>query len=175
MAYEHGIWQRLSTPAAPQGGDTLTISTSWQSFATNVVIPASAFILHRSFRVEAWGTINLTGAVLSIQSQIVLNSTSVISSPTISLAVLSNGGFYGNFVFDVITTGASGVIEAQGNATFQTAATVMTPVQFLNTAQITGLNLTTDQTLALQVKALTGLGVGTLQLRMLRAEATMVQ
>ena len=67
------------------------------------------------------------------------------------------------------------MIEAQGSGIFQTAVSTVLPVLLGNTGQVTGVNLATDQNLTLQVKAASGLGTGTVQLRLLRVEATMIQ
>ena len=93
MAFIEHTWQRLSMPVAPASGDTVSLTTSFQPFATNCPIPASAMLAKRSFRAEAWGVTNISGAVLSIQSAVFLGTTQLVASPSISLAILANGFF----------------------------------------------------------------------------------
>lgn len=173
MSYVSHAWQRIRTPSAPVGGDTLTISTAYQSFATTVSIPASAWIALRSFRFRCRGVVN-SSISLNIQAALFLNSTQIVASPAVSVSVLSNAGWRGDLEIDVMTAGASSVLEVQGEALFGMAAVTDFTAGLTNTGTINNVDLTADQTLSLKIKGISILGTSTIQLRKMICEATMI-
>lgn len=174
MSYISHQIQRIRVPSSPLSGDTITLSSSYQAFATTVSLPQSALLANRSFRFDLRGIINV-GVSLTLQVQFLLNSTAIATSPAIAMLALSNAAWKASLFFDVISVGTSGQIEAQGDALFGMSGVGDVSAGLPNTAPIT-INTTTDQVLSMAIKgSAIGLGTNTLQLRKLLAEATMIQ
>ena len=171
MASDRSGWQRIRVPSAPLAGDTLTIGTAAQAFASTVPIGVAMFTVGRSFRFEVYGVMSTVAAV-SITAKLYLGQTLLAASPSINVSVLgSNLAWYGRFGFDVMTAGAGGLVEAQGYGNFALTGGAAVVYGLSNVAPV-AVDLSADRALSTVIQG-SVLSVGnTITQRKIIAEAT---
>lgn len=142
-----GAWSNSSVPAAV-GGST----TSETNFAVARTIPANTLKAGMLVRIEAYGVYSTPASPGSVRYKVKLGSTVILDTTSQSMtANLTNRGWsiYGSF--RVMTTGASGTVEAQGRMLFNTSAGAASQWDMENTATIT-VDTTVAQDLQISVQ-----------------------
>lgn len=120
-----------------QAGDTVASTASETNFASKYNVPAGSLKVGDVIAVEARGVHSTTGTP-TVEFKIKLGSVVLCATGAITTASgAANRGWYAKAVLTVVSIGASGSVEVQGDGAVFTAANAATPADMENTAVVT--------------------------------------
>ena len=152
------VWE---TPSAA-GGDTLVYmnpvvpstntianTASETAFDSEYSVPVTDLAENKVIRVKAFGVYGTDATPPTLRLRIKLGSTTVLDTTAFTTtASLTDRGWMFEGVILVTTEGSSGVVEAQGAASFSTGAATANIVHMPNIAPVTGVDIDADTILS---------------------------
>jgi len=143
------VYQDGSVP----GGNTVASTAAETAFASSYTIPANTLVVGSVITIKLYGVYSTALVAGTIVAKLKIGSTVLLTTGTISALVGSttNFGWTAEATLIVTGIGASGTIEAQGLAEFDTTATAGLLVNLTNTAAIGSIDTTVGKTLTVTV------------------------
>lgn len=134
-------------------GNTVANTVAETTFTSQYTLPAGTLAVGDVIRLFVSGVYSTNVVAPTITTKIKIGSVVVATSGAITaIAAVTNGGFTGYCDFIVTNAGASGTGESQGYMEYATAATTALSVNLANTAAISGIDFTTNQTMTMTVQ-----------------------
>lgn len=134
------VYVNTSVPA----GNTVANTAADTAFTSSYTIPAGQLDVGTVVRVKLYGVYSTDAAAApTIRLRLKLGATTMIDTGAVTTVVsTSNRGWSAEATFTVTTDSATGVIEAQGFAEFETAATTALIVNMENIAAVSPIDTT---------------------------------
>lgn len=167
------VYSNTTIPA----GNTVGNTTSETAFDSTYTLPANTATAGMCIRIEMEGTYS-TDALLAptIRGRLKFGGTTMVDTGALTCVVgVSNGAWKAVVTLNVFTAGASGVIEASGQAEFSTAATTSLDAIIANTSTFTSVDLTATKAITATVQWGTADTDNTITCRSFRVFVTPIQ
>lgn len=130
--FDGNAWAQTNSPptlvktiTSVVGGDTIASTAAATNFADNYPMQANLFVVGRTIRISAYGTYSTLGSgTVTLRLRLLLGTTQLLDSTVITTAVsiaARQWRLEGQLVCTAV--GASGVVEALGEAKIPTANT----------------------------------------------------
>lgn len=120
------------------GGNTVAGSAAETTFASKYTLPANSLAVGQVLRITAFGVYGTDGALAgTLTLKLKAGSTALASTGAlVNVVGLTNRGWIMRALCVVTAIGASGSMEAQGDASFSTALTTALAGNLANTGTI---------------------------------------
>ncbi len=142
-----GIPKLCSNTSIPSG-NTITNTTTETAFASTCTIAANTLSAGDVIRIKLWGVYSNTLTPPTVTQKIKMGSTTLASTGAVTTgASASDKGWSSEMYILVLSTGASGTIDAQGYAEYATAATTALTINNSNASALS-IDTTTDQAIS---------------------------
>lgn len=126
------------------GGNTVANTTDETAFSSAYIIPAGTMVVGQVWRITLMGVYST--AIISpgtVTGKVKLGSSALLTTGAVTtVANLADAGWIAHALGIVRSIGGSGSIEAQGYASFATAASAALAVHLPNTAVVGSINTT---------------------------------
>ncbi len=130
--FDGNAWAQTNSPptlvktiTSVVGGDTIASTAAATNFADNYPVQANLFVVGRTIRISAYGTYSTLGSgTVTLRLRLLLGTTQLLDSTVITTAIsiaARQWRLEGQLVCTAV--GASGVVEALGEAKIPTANT----------------------------------------------------
>jgi hypothetical protein len=164
-----GVSKKFSQ-ASVAGGDTVANTASETAFTASYTLPANSLAVGDTVRLRMWGVFSQDIVPATLRGKIKLGSTIVLDTGTLSgFATVTNAGWMFQADLTVTAIGGSGAVEAQGYASFASAATAALAAHITNTAPIT-IDTTAGQAIVVTVQWGTAAAANTITRREMTVE-----
>lgn len=161
-AYSQSAQSNSTVP----GGNTIANTTTATAFTSTGTVAANTAAVGNVYRLTLYGVYSTAVLAPTLNLSILLGSTVICTSSSITtIGGLTNDGFRAECLVIVTTAGASGVVEAQGNVLYGTAATTALTVLMANTATIGGIDFTSSNNFSAKITWGTASASNTITLR----------
>lgn len=161
-AYSQSAQSNSSVP----GGNTIANTASVTAFTSTGTVAANTAAVGNVYRLTLYGVYSTAVLAPTLNLSILLGSTVICTSSSITtIGGLTNDGFRAECLVIVTTAGASGVVEAQGNVLYGTAATTALTVMMANAATISGIDFTASNNFSAKITWGTASASNTITLR----------
>lgn len=170
---EDATWATLPTPSqvtqantSVPAGNTIANTATATAFTSTGTVAANTAAVGNVYRLTLYGVYSTAVLAPTLNLSILLGSTVICTSSSVTtIGGLTNDGFRAECLVIVTTAGASGVVEAQGNVLYGTAATTALTVLMANTATISGIDFTTSNNFSAKITWGTASASNTITLR----------
>lgn len=153
---------------AVQAGDTIANTVTATDFSTNYTIPANWFTVGRGVHILARGVFGSTGAD-SLTLDLRFGTTTLATASTATLTNLVTRMWEADFLVICTSTGATGTVEVEGHADFNTTATAAQHCEAKNSAAVT-IDTTATQQAQLRITWSVADAANTITMRNFRVE-----